>query len=289
MSYHDIRTMSFNLTPSETDALRKQRYNSESTIRLGLEISGFESFVVFNSELMNNISSVYQKDKKLSLLSAQVPADALNQFVTKSMIDEIQQSNEVENVDSTRKEIKDAVAAVKTGKRPIRFTSMVRKYMYIKSETDIPLLNCDDVRSLYDDFILDEVIREDPKDAPDGDIFRKEPVHIANSRGENVHDGLFPESKIILSMGSALDILNNENIDILIRVALFHYFFGYIHPFYNGNGRMVRFISSYKLSHDFSKAACLRTSYVIKEHRKKYYSMFKHANDKRNRGDGDFP
>ena len=86
-------------------------------------------------------------------------------------------------------------------------------------------------------------------------------------------------------MDSALSILNNENYDILIRVALYHYFFGYTHPFYNGNGRMTRFISSYMLSRFFSKSACLRISYVIKEHRRKYYDLFKNANDKRNRGE----
>lgn len=40
-----------------------------------------------------------------------------------------------------------------------------------------------------------------------------------------------PESKIIEYMNKALYILNDQSIDILIRVSLFHYYFGYIHPF----------------------------------------------------------
>ena len=161
-----------------------------------------------------------------------------------------------------------------------RFISMVRKYLILQSDKSIPLSTSQDVRNLYDEFIADEIARDDPGDQPDGEIFRKSPVHVSNSHGDTIHEGLFPESKIITAMDSALSILNNDDYDILIRVALFHYFFGYIHPFYNGNGRMTRFISSYMLAKVFSKSACLRISYVIKEHRSKYYELFQNANDK---------
>ncbi len=285
MPYKDFRVHSFNLSPEEANELYNKRYNGESTIRLGFDIKGSDSFVVLNPELSTLISSIYQAEKKLALLSSKIPPDALEQFVNTSMIEEIQQSNEVENVNSTRKEIKDALDAVSQGRHGKRFVSMVRKYMILQSDKDIPLSTSQDIRNLYDDFIADEVIRDDPEDQPDGGIFRKSPVHIDNSRGQRIHEGLFPETKIITAMDSALSILNNENYDILIRVALYHYFFGYIHPFYNGNGRMSRFISSYMLAKYFSKSACLRISYVIKEHRSMYYELFRNANDKRNRGE----
>lgn len=285
MPYKDFRIHSFNLSPEEANELYNKRYNGESTLRLGFDIKGADSFVVLNPELSTLISSIYQADKKLALLSSKVPPDALEQFVRTSMVEEIQQSNEVENVNSTRKEIKDALDAVSRGRHGKRFVSMVRKYMILQSDKDIPLSTCQDIRNLYDDFIADEVVRDDPEDQPDGEIFRKSPVHVDNDRGQRIHEGLFPESKIITAMDSALSILNNENYDILIRVALYHYFFGYIHPFYNGNGRMTRFISSYMLAKYFSKSACLKISYVIKEHRSRYYELFRNANDKRNKGE----
>ena len=285
MQYKDFRIHSFNLSPDEANELYNKRYNGESTIRLGFNINGFDSFVVLNPELSALIFSIYQGDKKLTLLSSKISTYALDQFVDTSMIEEIQQSNEVENVNSTRKERKDALNAVSQGRPGKRFVSMVRKYLILQSDKDIPLSTCQDIRSLYDDFIADEVVREDPEDQPDGEIFRKSPVHVDNGHGQSIHEGLFPESKIITAMDSALSFLNNENYDILIRVALYHYFFGYIHPFYNGNGRMTRFISSYMLAKYFSKSACLRISYVIKEHRSRYYELFKNANDKRNRGE----
>lgn len=285
MPYKDIRVHSFNSSPDAVNELYEKRYNGDSTIRLGFDLNGSDSFVVLNPDLSMLISSIYQADKKLSLLSAKIPAEALGPFINTSMIEEIQQSNEVENVNSTRKEIKDALTAVSQGRQGKRFFSMVRKYIFLQSNKDIPLSTCQDIRNLYDDFIADEVIRDDPEDQPDGDIFRKHTVHVDSRHGQRIHEGLFPESKIITAMDSALSILNNENYDILIRVALYHYYFGYIHPFYNGNGRMSRFISSYMLAKYFSLSACLRISYVIKEHRSKYYELFRNANDKRNRGE----
>ena len=285
MAYQDIRVKSFHLTPSETNELHDRRYHGDATIRLGFELNGYDAFVVNNIELSELISSIYQSDKKLALFSDRIPAEALEQFVNIAMIEEIQQSNEVENVSSTRREIRDAIRAVHEGGDRKRFSSMVRKYMILQSDKEIPLSTCQHIRNLYDEFIADEVTRDDPGDQPDGEIFRSSTVHIENNRGETIHEGLFPESKIITAMDAALSVLNNDHYDILVRVALYHYFFGYIHPFYNGNGRMTRFISSYMLSKYFSKAACLRISYVIKEHRKKYYELFRNANDKRNRGE----
>lgn len=285
MSYHDLRTAGFERTPSEKQELYEKRYNSDAAIHLDFPLNGYDAFVMLNRELLSLVASIYRADKKLSLLIARIPPDAMEQFVTNSLIDEIQQSNEIESVNSTRKEIRDAYAALSEASVSKRFEGMVRKYALLRENAEIPLSTCSDIRSLYNGFILDEVVRDNPEDAPDGLLFRKNRVHVSGPHGENVHEGLFPESAIVSAMDAALAVLNNESIDGMIRAALFHFFFGYIHPFYDGNGRMSRFISSYVMAGQFSNAACLRTSYVIKKHKSKYYECFRHANDKRNMGE----
>ena len=86
-------------------------------------------------------------------------------------------------------------------------------------------------------------------------------------------------------MEQSLNILNNNELPVLIRIAVFHYLFGYIHPFYDGNGRTSRFISSYLLSKEFEFLIGFRISYTIKERIKSYYNAFKECNDERNMGD----
>ena len=61
--------------------------------------------------------------------------------------------------------------------------------------------------------------------------------------------------------------------------------FGYIHPFYDGNGRTSRFISSYLLAQKLEFLVACRLSCTIKENVQSYYKAFKIANDKKNKGD----
>jgi len=86
-------------------------------------------------------------------------------------------------------------------------------------------------------------------------------------------------------MSIALNILNDKEIPFLIRVIIFHYFFGYLHPFYDGNGRTARFIFSYYLAKEFDEIIALRLSVIIKRYKKKYYEIFQDTDNEYNRGD----
>ena len=86
-------------------------------------------------------------------------------------------------------------------------------------------------------------------------------------------------------MDHALAFLNGDSCDPLVRISVFHYLVGYIHPFYNGNGRLSRFISSYLLSDELNFLIGYRLSYTVKDNIKQYYDSFKVCNSVRNRGD----
>ena len=284
--YIDMRVFSFENGGKSSTKVKEEyekRYNSVSTIRLPFKINNLNAFVVLNGEMVNSISLIYQHNTKLMSELESVPREAYREYVIQSLIDEIQQSNEFENVESTRQEIKKAYDNIE--KKNYRFNGMVNKYNMLLSDTNISLLTSSDVRKLYDEFILDEVIKENPEDGPDGEIFRKDVVHIYGKSMESIHDGLYPESRIIETMDQALHVLNDDDIELLIRVAIFHFMIGYIHPFYNGNGRISRFISSYMLSKSIDLSVCLRISYIIKENRSLYQRIFKEAEDNRNMGD----
>ncbi|MBP3410343.1 MAG: Fic family protein, partial [Clostridia bacterium] len=97
--------------------------------------------------------------------------------------------------------------------------------------------------------------------------------------------GIYPENRIIQAMDIALRFLQKQEYNPLIRIAVFHYLFAYIHPFYDGNGRMTRFISSYFLSRELCPLVGLKLSSAIKAEQSKYNKLFKETNEKRNMGD----
>lgn len=210
---------------------------------------------------------------------------SMSQFYQNRLIEEIKCSNDIEGVRSTRREILAAFAVTERERSSYRLGSIVSKYMKIIQGECLPLRNSLDVRMLFDQFLSDEIARDDGNNLPDGKVFRKESVDIISATQKTIHRGVYPETKIIQMMDRALTLLQDKTIPFLIRIAIFHYLFGYIHPFYDGNGRMDRFITSYLLAKKLHPAVALQVSILIKQYRKAYYDLFSHTDADINRGD----
>ena len=269
----------------EYKSLYETRFNSSEAAKFGIEISGSEAFYVPCNEIYALSSSILRTDKRVSLVSAQLPTAAIKQFRLESLIDEIVITNDIEGVHSSRKEIRDVLDSLgESNRSEKRFEGLINQY-FLLGEKNIELQSCKDLRALYDNLVLHEILENDPKNAPDGEIFRKDVVTVKNARQETVHTGVYPETKIVSYMQKSLDILNDENSDVLVRTAVFHYLFGYVHPFYDGNGRVSRFISSYYLAKDLDPLVGNRLSYTIQDNISEYYKLFKLCNDPINKGD----
>ena len=87
-------------------------------------------------------------------------------------------------------------------------------------------------------------MEEDPKNRPDGILFRKGQTEIKSATDKILHKGIYPEEKIFAALEKALAFLGDGRIEGLYRICLFHYLLEYIHPFYDGNGRLGRFVVS---------------------------------------------
>jgi len=259
-------------------------FANPDTIHLNFLIGENEAFIAPVSELYQLVIEIHRLDKDVRSLCFKLPEVALTQFARRCLVDEIVISNDIEGVSSTRREISDAIEQVDE-KKAKRFYGLANKYIMLQKREDISLNGCMDIRELYNDLVLKEVVDEEPKNNPDGQIFRKESVSVSSRTEKEIHRGVYPESKIISCMENALLFLNDNSQDSLIRISAFHYLFGYIHPFYDGNGRTSRFISSYLLSRELTPLIGYRLSYTIKENLNKYYGAFKICNDSKNLGD----
>lgn len=244
----------------------------------------FQLFYVYTEEIAVLLNRIFKVHRELDGILSVVPRAAVIQFSQGCMINEIRSSNDIEGVKSSRREIRQAYDMEKPG-RYVRLWGIVNKYKSILSNSSVAMQNCQDIRQLYDDFILKEVVRADANNRPDGKLFRKNGVDIVTASQTVIHRGIEPEEKIVESLDLALKILKDESIPELIRIAIFHYLFGYIHPFYDGNGRMVRFMTSYLLSKEVNMIIALRLSVLIKRNKNNYYAIFKETNSFKNAGD----
>lgn len=262
-----------------------KRFNSEDTVHLNIMIGKNDAFFEQTTELYKLIASIERTDKKINQLASNLPERAIEQFSMRCLIDEIIITNNIEGVHSTRKEIDEILQNLSMNDKKKRFKGLVMKYVMLMNGEKISISSCEDIRKIYNDIFLDEIEMSNPDNLPDGKIFRKNSVSVYSAADKEIHHGVIPESKIIEVMDKSIKILYNEDIDILFRIALFHYLFGYIHPFYDGNGRTSRFISSYLLSQELNPLIGYRISYTIKENITQYYDAFKVCNHPNNKGE----
>lgn len=278
---YELLSKIFYKKPTEYESIYDARFNSEASIKLPIKIHENVGFIFNTNEITKLLVKIYKTINKINLLRTHLPNIAINSYIIKSLKDEIALTNEIEGVRSTRKEIEDAIDSIKNDKSA-RFKGLVDKYFKLISNEIIPLNNCEDIRTIYDALVLPEIEKEN---LPDGILFRKEPVQVMSATQKEKHRGIMPESKIIESLDLCLDFLKNDDIDSLIKISAFHYLFGYIHPFYDGNGRTSRFISSYLIKNELDILLALKLSYTVKNNINKYYKAFDVCNDRKNKGD----
>lgn len=278
---YELLSKIFYKKPTEYEPIYDARFNSEASIKLPIKIHENVGFIFNTNEITKLLVKIYKTINKINLLRTHLPNIAINSYIIKSLKDEIALTNEIEGVRSTRKEIEDAIDSIKNDKNA-RFKGLVDKYFKLISNEIIPLNNCEDIRTIYDALVLPEIEKEN---LPDGILFRKEPVQVVSATQKEKHRGIMPESKIIESLDLCLDFLKNDDIDSLIKISAFHYLFGYIHPFYDGNGRTSRFISSYLIKNELDVLLALKLSYTVKNNINKYYKAFDICNDRKNKGD----
>lgn len=272
---------------AECKKLYSERLNSESSFHFAFKIGNNDAFFFYHPSICEKVSKIYKLNQEVNDAFLKLPKVAQDHYIKHCLIEEVQFSNEIEGVVSTRKEIDEIISSLRANKKAKenRLEGIVNSYLRLYEDINIDLNTSIDIRKIYNDLLLKEISDENSKNVPDGIIFRKEEVEVDNSDGTKIHSGIYPEEKIITYMDNALQILKNKDIDPIISASIFHYLFGYIHPFYDGNGRTSRFITSYLLSKCLCRISSFRISMTIKEKLSAYYKAFKETNDPRNFGD----
>ncbi|WP_169331410.1 Fic family protein [Corynebacterium ulceribovis] len=202
------------------------------------------------------------------------------------LIDEIQATNEIESIRSTRQELSAVLEAVErqghTDKR--RFAEMVKQFSELSlGRIDMPL-SVSEVRALYDRLLAGEL---DANTELDGEYFRLGPVIITTGTKE-IHRGFATETDIVAGLNTALAAMHPDRTSHLISHIMAHFMFETIHPFYDGNGRIGRFLLVQGLSECLSVPTALTMSKKLNEQKQRYYRAFAEVQKPLNYADGTF-
>ena len=95
-----------------------------------------------------------------------------------------------------------------------------------------------------------------------------------------------PNSLLVPSlMKSLFEFINKENLHPIILASIFHYYFVYIHPFSDGNGRMARFWVSLILTDWNNKFKYIPIEEEIYLNQEKYYNSIEQCHINGNAND----
>jgi Fic family protein len=280
-TYHQY----FALKSEDFEAALTAKKHSPGSFAFETKVGGFPSFFAYDPALIDLIVTLTEKNATLNHGFSLLPPMARNQWIRNSLIEDVKDTNEIEGVFSTKKDVFSLLEDLKKRNKS-KIGSVIDQYVFLTGPGSLKLEEPADVRTIYDLVMGPSIQKSDPSDLPDGILFRKGPVGIYDgATTKAIHNGLFPEDAIIKTIAEALAILRDKDLNFFVRVALFHYFFEFAHPFYDGNGRTGRFIVSYLFRKDVSDLFAFKVSSSIKEEKERYYKAFVETEDPRNRGD----
>lgn len=260
------------------------RRNSGSTFRIGFDTPNGELFLAVPREMSTLSEHVLRGERKVSRLMRTVPGIAGHAVLRGLVLDEVVSTNAIEQIHSTRRQVKDAVEqSWENGAKGRRFRELAKLYFSIVNDEAKPPSSPDDIRAIYDKVMEGEELDDD--DRPDGRLFRARGVDITDGGVRVLHSGLEPEIRITEAIEKMLEVANSEEMPAVYAAIASHYLFEYTHPFYDGNGRTGRFLLSLFLSEPLSKPTVLSLSRTLAENRNDYYKAFSTAEDPLNHGE----
>lgn len=248
-----------------------------------LEREHFELFYVMTPELISLQNDVLLNSGKIQSLVQQLPLFAAETYFDRLIINDAQSNNEIEGIRSTKKELGDILQRLDEPNLKLkRFRGMMKTYKHIE---DIgPFHSVVDFRNLYDELVADEISKQD---IPDGRYFRKDEVSITDG-SKVTHIGLSTEVKITEALFELIQFLQDEAHPALFRYLIAHYYYEYIHPFYDGNGRTGRLLVGSYLANYLERYSAVTFSYIINKDKATYYKALEEVPSPINRGEVTF-
>lgn len=106
-----------------------------------------------------------------------------------------------------------------------------------------------------------------------GNDYRHDSVYIVDSKVE--HTGL-PWQKLPDYMNDLIAFANaDSDMNDLLKAALLHFYIAYLHPYFDGNGRMARLLHLwYLVQRGYSSALFIPLSRYVEHSRKGYYDAY---------------
>ena len=230
---------------------------------------------------------ILQNSNKISYISNKLPQIVIKEIIMKILSNELYKTNKIEGIESSKSQIYSLLKENgKLNKKENKLDGIIKKYKDIMENNFEDTEHIDSLSSFRK--IYDEMFEDFEKSGNyklDGKYFRKDIVKVINGLGNTIHIGVNGEEAIEKNIESLIEFMNRKDIPFLVKASIVHFFFEYIHPFYDGNGRFGRYLLSLYLARKLDNLTAFSVSYSISKNLDEYYKSFVEVEDVNNYGE----
>ena len=230
---------------------------------------------------------IIKNSNKINLISNELPEIAVKDIIMKILSNELYKTNKIEGIETVKSEIYSSLKEDrKISKKSNKLDGIVKKYRDIMEKNFKDTQHIDSLSSFRK--IYDEMFEDFEKSGNyklDGKYFRKDTVKVINGLGNTIHIGVNGEEAIEKNIEDLIQFMNRKDIPFLVKASISHFFFEYIHPFYDGNGRFGRYLLSLYLARKLDILTAFSVSYSISKNLDDYYKSFVEVEDVNNYGE----
>ena len=230
---------------------------------------------------------IVKNSNKINYISNRLPTIAIKEIIMKILSNELYKTNKIEGIETVKSEIHSSLKDDRTSnKKSNKLDGIIKKYKDIMEnnfEDTEHIDNLSSFRKIYDEMFED--FEKSGNYKLDGKYFRKDTVKIINGLGNIIHIGVNGEEAIEKNIESLIEFMNRKDITFLLKASIVHFFFEYIHPFYDGNGRFGRYLLSLYLARKLDNLTAFSVSYSISRNLDDYYKSFVEVEDVTNYGE----
>lgn len=269
-------TKAKSLSPSAFEKHYLKAVKDSSTIHFQLKIDTYPCFYHQDSCQNLLVNDLMAKNAELNALLSSLTPLEMSWTQEESLIKEVSASLEIDHIPYSAKEVFEAIHIFHGGAGEVGALSS--SYLLIQDGFRFPLNELEDLRHIYD-FLMR--ISLNKIERPDTALFRMKPIAPGDERLSYIEEA----SSIKYALKEALSILQLENLNIFVKLALFDFFFTYAHPFVEGNAKLLRYLDSYFIYQNISPYYAFCLSQCEKESLNSLIKGYRLTLSPRNRSD----